>query len=226
MDFVEILIMGKKYRVPSEITVQKAMEYAGFQIIRGCGCRGGVCGACAILYRMPEGYKIRTALACVTTVLEGMTILNIPYFPSQKAIYKIEKIEPTADSIVKLYPEIARCMGCNTCTAMCPQEIQVMDVISAVLRDDIGEAAQLSVECVMCGLCAARCPGELSPHLIALLCRRFYGKYMFPPYQHVINRLAQLDSGEYDKEMDKLLKLTTKELREKYSKNQADKREI
>jgi heterodisulfide reductase subunit C len=226
MDFVEILIMGKNYRVPSEITVQKALEYAGFQIIRGCGCRGGVCGACAILYRTSGSYKIETALACTTPVLEGMTILNLPYFPSQKAIYKIEELEPTADTIVKLYPEIARCMGCNTCTAMCPQEIQVMEVISAVLRDDIGEAAQLSVECVMCGLCAARCPGELSPHLIALLCRRFYGKYMFPPYRHVIKRLAQLDSGEYDEEMDKLLKLTTKKLREEYSKTQADKREI
>lgn len=226
MDFVEIFIMGKRYRVPSELTVQRAMEYAGFRIIRGCGCRGGVCGACAVLYRTPESYKIKTALACVTVVQEGMTILNLPYFPSQKAIYQIEKLEPTAETIMKLYPEIARCMGCNTCTAMCPQEVKVMDVVTAALHGAIEEAAQLSVECVMCGLCAARCPGELSPHFIALLCRRFYGKHMFPPYRHVIKRIEQLDSGKYDEEMDKLLRLTKEELREEYSKAQTDKQVI
>ncbi len=226
MDFVEILIMGKKYRVPSELTVQKAFEYAGFQIIRGCGCRGGVCGACAIFYRTPGDFKIKTALACFTLVQEGMMILNLPYFPSKKAIYDLEKLTPVDATIIKLYPEMAKCVGCNTCTKMCPQNVPVMEVVAAALRGDIEKAAKLSVECVMCGLCTARCPGELSPHYIALLTRRLHGKYMIPPYTHVINRLKQLDSGEYNGDMDKLMNLTTEDLREEYKKSQADKRVI
>ena len=91
MDIVDIFIMGKRYGVPSDLTVQKAMEYAGFHIIRGCGCRGGVCGACAMVYRTPESHKIKTALACVTQVEEGMTIFNLPYFPSQKAVEMFTK---------------------------------------------------------------------------------------------------------------------------------------
>ena len=226
MEFVDIFIMGKKYSVPSELTVQKAFEYVGFQIIRGCGCRGGVCGACAIFYRTGKDFKIKTALACVTLVQEGMMILNLPYFPSKKAIYNVEKLTPTGETIMKIYPEIARCLECNTCTKMCPQNVPVMEVVAAALRGDIEKAAKLSVECVMCGLCVARCPGELLPNYIALLCRRLYGRHMIPPYPHVINRLKQLDGGEYDEEMDRLLKFSSEELREEYKKSQGDKRVI
>ena len=52
-DLVPIFIMGKRYMVPSTLTIQKAFEYAGYQLIRGCGCRGGICGACATVYRTP-----------------------------------------------------------------------------------------------------------------------------------------------------------------------------
>jgi len=42
---IPIYIMGKKYEVPETLTIMKAMEYAGFQFLRGCGCRAGICGA-------------------------------------------------------------------------------------------------------------------------------------------------------------------------------------
>ncbi len=221
---IPIYIMGKKYLVPSELTVQRAMEYAGFRLIRGCGCRGGACGACAIIYRVPGSYKIKTALACITLVQEAMYILNIPYFPSQKASYDIDFLEPNEDTIFSLYPEIGRCVCCNTCTKMCPQNIPVMDVIACAMRGDLKQAAKLSLECVMCGLCASRCPGELSPHYIALLCRRIYGKYILPRYTHVINRIRQLENGEYNERMKELLQLNPGELKEEYGKAQGDKR--
>ena len=39
-DLVTISVMGEAYQVPKELTIMKAMEYAGFRFIRGCGCRG------------------------------------------------------------------------------------------------------------------------------------------------------------------------------------------
>jgi ferredoxin len=226
MNFVNIYIMGKKFRVPSALTVQKAMEYSGFQIIRGCGCRGGACGACATVYRVPGGNELKTGLACVTLVQDGMMLVNIPYFPTNKPQYDLEKISPSVESIVGIYPEIAKCMGCNTCTKTCPQNVLVMEVVSAALLGNIRKAAELSPECVMCGLCAARCPAGISPYQIALLCRRLYGRYILPPYPHVIARLEQLDRGEYDDAMIEIVRWDKEKLREEYKAAQADKKVI
>ena len=40
-EMVSVYIMGKEYRVPAELTIMKAMEYAGYKLVRGAGCRGG-----------------------------------------------------------------------------------------------------------------------------------------------------------------------------------------
>ena len=45
---VNVYLFGKKYSVPAELTIMRAMEYAGYQLVRGCGCRNGFCGACEI----------------------------------------------------------------------------------------------------------------------------------------------------------------------------------
>ena len=41
-EMVNIFLMGKKYEVPSNLTIMGAMEYAGYQLKRGCGCRSCV----------------------------------------------------------------------------------------------------------------------------------------------------------------------------------------
>ena len=226
MDFIEIFISGKSYPVPSQLTVLKATEYAGIQVVRGCGCRGGVCGACAIVYRLLNSYQICSGLACVTRVQDGMSILYLSNYPSYKAIYDLEKLQDHAQVITRLYPEITRCMGCNTCTSVCPQEVKVMEIISAILEGMIEKAAELSARCVMCGLCSAKCPAQLSPHNMAILCRRLNGKFILPKYPHVMKRLEQLQSGIYDTEMDALLKLDIDSLSQEYKKAQNDKQLI
>ena len=35
---VNIFLFGKKYEVPENLTIMTAMEYAGYQLVRGCGC--------------------------------------------------------------------------------------------------------------------------------------------------------------------------------------------
>ena len=42
---VNVYLFGKLYRVPDNLTIMRAMEYAGYQLVRGCGCRNGFCGA-------------------------------------------------------------------------------------------------------------------------------------------------------------------------------------
>lgn len=59
---IPVFVMGKRYMVPETLTIMKAMEYAGFKFIRGCGCRGGICGACATVYRKAGDYKLHSGL--------------------------------------------------------------------------------------------------------------------------------------------------------------------
>ena len=51
-DMINVYLYGKKYEVPSNLTIMEAFEYAGYQLVRGCGCRNGFCGACATIYRI------------------------------------------------------------------------------------------------------------------------------------------------------------------------------
>ena len=38
---VNVFLFGKQYSVPADLTIMRAMEYAGYQLVRGCGCRNG-----------------------------------------------------------------------------------------------------------------------------------------------------------------------------------------
>ena len=68
---VNVFIMGKQYKVPASLTIMKAFEYAGYKLIRGCGCRNGFCGACATVYRIKGDRELKVCLACSTQVEEG-----------------------------------------------------------------------------------------------------------------------------------------------------------
>jgi formate hydrogenlyase subunit 6/NADH:ubiquinone oxidoreductase subunit I len=214
---VEIFVMGKKYRVPDSLTIMKALEYAGYKYIRGCGCRGGFCGACATVYRVPGDYKLHVALACQEVVQNGMYIAHIPFYPADKEKYDVNELAPTAQSVLKHYPTVYRCVSCNTCTKACPQEIQVMDYIQAALRGDIAKAADISFACIMCGLCASRCPAEIPQFNVGILARRLYSKYIAPPAAHLAERLKEIEEGKFKTEIEKLMKMGREELQELYN---------
>jgi ferredoxin len=216
-DLITIYIMGKRYEVPNNLTIMKAMEYAGYRFIRGCGCRGGFCGACGTVYRTKDDYKLKAGLACQTVVEDGMYLTQIPFFPANKAIYDLEELKPTAEQVIKLYPEIFRCVSCNTCTKICPQDIEVMNYVNAALRGDISKTADLSFDCIMCGLCAARCPSEIVQYNVGILCRRLYGRHVAPPARHLEDRVAEVDEGKFDSALDDLIKADEKKLRKLYN---------
>jgi succinate dehydrogenase/fumarate reductase-like Fe-S protein len=212
-----IYIMGKRYDVPRELTIMKALEYAGYRLVRGVGCRGGFCGACGTVYRTEGDYKIKVGLACQAIVEDGMYLTQIPFFPANKSNYDITEAEPTAEEILKEYPELYRCVACNTCTKSCPQDLEVMDYVQAALRGDIAKTADLSFDCIMCGLCAARCPAEIVQYNVGLLARRLYGRYVAPKANHVENRVREIKEGKFDGKMNELTAMDETELKKLYA---------
>ncbi|MFC1938569.1 4Fe-4S dicluster domain-containing protein [Chloroflexota bacterium] len=214
---VPVFIMGKRYEVPESLTIMKAMEYAGFRLIRGCGCRGGVCGACATVYRKPGDYKIYAGLACQTVVEPGIYLTQIPFYPANRASYRYEELKPVPEEIFKRYPELFRCVACNACTKICPMDIEVMDAVSALKQGDIKKVAELTFDCIQCGLCASRCFGELPKYHIFQLARRIYGAKMLPKAEH-LKAAVQVVTKEkrYDKMLKSLMQMGEEELRQAY----------
>ena len=211
-----VFIMGKAHEVPSDATIMGAIEYAGYQIKRGAGCREGFCGACATVYRLPGDYKIYTGLACTTIVEDGMWLSQLPTFPAQKATYDLNRLEPNVATFQRLYPEVFRCVACNTCTKACPQDLEVMDYIQAAMRGDIEKVMDLSFDCLSCGLCALRCPAEIVQYNVGLLARRLYGKYLSKKSKQLKKRIREVKNHKYDKEYKDMIKMDKDKLKKKY----------
>ena len=215
-NLIPIHIMGKQYMVPDTLTVMKAMEYAGYQLTRGCGCRGGICGACGLAFRLPGSYKIEVGLACQAMVQPNMYLAVLPFYPNKRGVHDVEKLKANADTFKALYPEVFKCVSCNTCTKSCPMSIEVMDYINAAMKGDVTTAAELSFDCVMCGLCTSRCPGETVQYNVGLLCRRLYSKHVVPKAKHLERRLAEIKAGKFDKELAALVKMAPADLKKLY----------
>lgn len=213
---IKIQLMGKEYEVPRGLTIMTAIEYAGYKLVRGVGCRAGFCGACPTMFRRAGDHRLHTALACQTVAEDGMCLVQMPHLPVVKKLYDLETITPGPNSILQHYPEVARCIACNTCTRSCPQGISVLDYIQAALRGDIERVATLSFDCIQCGICSSRCPVDIKHYPVGQLARRIYGKYITPPSAHLAERVAELETGRYDAEMDTLLNLPLPELRQRY----------
>ncbi len=218
----EIFILGQRYEVLEGLTILRAMEWAGFRLTRGVGCRGGFCGACGTVYRLRGDHRLQYALACQKVVEPGMVLGQIPFFPAQRADYDLATLEPVGETLLAFYPEILRCFGCNTCTKACPQEIDVLGYMSASIRGDLPAAAETSFDCIMCGLCTARCPAEIVPPNIALLARRLYGKYLAPPAEHLHNRVEAIEAGTFDKAIAELKTMPEAELHQRYEARQIE----
>ncbi len=223
---VTVYIMGKGYQVPEGLTIMKAMEYAGYRLVRGVGCRGGFCGACATVYRLPGDYRLYADLACQTTVVDGMYIAQLPSTPAQRAPYKLSELAPRGDVLVSLYPELARCVACNTCTKACPQKLEVMDAVQEALRGNIAKVAELTFDCVSCGLCAMRCPAEIAHYHVWQLARRLYGAYLAPRSEHLARRVEEMQRGAFREELDRLMRMSKEELVQAYKARDIEPEEL
>lgn len=220
--WVRIHIMGKAYDVPADATILTAIEYAGYRFIRGCGCRQGHCGACATIFRRKGEYKLQADLACQTRVEDGMELVQIPFTPAPKASYNIEDESYSGNVFFKYYPELARCVSCNTCTKACPQDLEVMDYIQAAIRGDFATTADESFDCIQCGMCALRCPAEIVQYHVAQLARRMYGRYGQPEPEHLTRRVVEIKQGKFEEVLDQLSHLNRKELEKRYAERERE----
>ncbi len=220
---VTVSFFGKPYRVPGNLTIMRAMEYAGYRLVRGCGCRGGFCGACATVYRVKGERELRFGLACSTKVRDEMIVATLPFFPMEREAYDIEKVRPAQSLMMQLYPEIYACVGCNACTKACPQGLSVMQYIAYAQRGEIEKCADASFDCVMCGICSARCPAGISHPQVAMLARRLNGKYLSPDCAHLRERVAEIREGKFEDLLDDLTARTDDDLRALYEARDIEK---
>ena len=222
-EMVNVYFYGKKYTVPADLTIMTAMEYAGYKLVRGCGCRHGFCGACATIYRIKGQQELKTCLACQTQVEEGMYVATLPFFPLVKQIYDIEKIKPTQQIMMQLYPEIYSCIGCNACTKSCTQGLNVMQYIAYAQRGEYAKCAEESFDCVMCGVCSSRCPAGISHPQVAELARRLTGKYIAPESEHLEKRVEEVKEGKFEALIENLMQKPLAELKELYNHREIEK---
>jgi len=214
--WVTIHIMGKPYRCPAALTVMQAMEFAGYRLTRGVGCRAGFCGACTTIYRTVGDYKLKTGMACQTRVEDGMYLVQLPFVPAEKPTYDIAKERRDIGTLFRYFPEVNRCVSCNACTKVCPQNIEVMDCIQALIRGDFKSASENSFDCIQCGLCAVRCPVDIVHYNVFQLARRLHAKHGVTSEPHLKKRVDEINQGKYNEELERTLKLSKEELVERY----------
>ena len=132
-------------------------------------------------------------------------------------LYDINKVEPTQQIMMQLYPEIYSCIGCNACTKACTQGLDVMQYIAYAQRGDFKKCAELSFDCVMCGVCSSRCPAGISHPQVAMLARRLNGKYLTPDAEHLKARVKEIYDGNFKDAMEAYMNKSDAEIREMYN---------
>lgn len=84
-------------------------------------------------------------------------------------------------SLVKLEPDVLKCMACGSCTASCTAgKFTITSVRSAILALQNGqekEALDMLKGCLLCGKCSMVCPRAINTrHLIISICKIYQEK--------------------------------------------------
>ena len=209
---VTVEIEGKPFQVPAGVTLIKAMWYAGKEVLRGAGCLGGFCGACATYYRTKDDPKVKTGLACSMAVEDGMSFSFMPAFPARKAIYNLPELKDPKQDLFELYPEAPLCRNCNACTEACPQKIDVREGVWKAVFGDFKAVSDMFMDCVMCGMCAPVCIADIAPNLVAVYASRAEGVHFTEKPEGLSTRIKKISDGQYQEEWDRILQLSDEEL--------------
>ena len=146
-----------------------------------------------------------------------MILAPIHSYPTNRPAYDVTRIGDPRRAVVDVFPEVLKCLGCNACNKICPQSIDVMGYVAAIIAGDLERASDLSFDCIHCGLCATTCPAEISQHNAALLARRVYARHLVRGSENVQKRTAELRAGTYTAELKKLASSSEDELKKLYA---------
>lgn len=83
--------------------------------------------------------------------------------------------------LVKLEPDILKCMACGSCTASCTAgkftKTSVRSAILALQNGQEKEALDMVKGCLLCGKCSMVCPRAINTrHLIISICKIYQEK--------------------------------------------------
>ena len=98
-----------------------------------------------------------------------------------------------------------------------------MQYIAYAQRGDFEKCAEESFDCVMCGVCSSRCPAGITHPQVGLLARRLTGKYLAPETQHLLDRVAEIESGNCEEALRDIMNKTAEELKEMYNNRDFEK---
>lgn len=160
---------------------------------------------------MKGDYKLYGDLACQTTVQDGMYIAQLPFTPAERPAYRLEELQARGETLLALFPELARCVACNTCTKACPQKLEVMDAVQAALRGHPrGGRAHLRLR-LLRALHDALPGGDLPPPRLAARPAAQQG-LPHPRAPHVAQRVEEVRAGKFKAELDRLMAMPKEEL--------------
>ena len=217
---VTVYFDGKPHEVREGDTLLTAMEQAGYDLVKGVGCRQGFCGACPTLYRKvtkdSQG-DVCFGLACQTKAEEGMQATPMPTFPLNRQTYDITSLQPTKTVLQEVFPEITDCIECELCTNSCPRGLEVMDYIKAARQGDLEQCAALSYNCVSCNICSTRCPANISQPQVGNLSRRLVSLYVSKESKHLTQRVNDIQNGEFDFLMKEIMEKSNEEMTQLYN---------
>ncbi len=200
-----ITVDGASHTVPEGITVVQAMWRIGREMTKDVGCLGGACGACAISVRFVGRFDNQCYLACQTAVEDGMTIAFMPSDTSKKVLAPLPETKPSGQELFQYYPETRRCVGCRSCSMVCPVGIDAMGGVRAAITGQHQEVAEKFEACVMCGLCAAVCGAGIRPHRVGAYTRRLVGAFHEKNADQLSERIKEIASGRYQDEWHEAL---------------------
>ena len=98
-----------------------------------------------------------------------------------------------------------------------------MQYIAYAQRGEYEKCAEESFDCVMCGVCSSRCPAGITHPQVGLLARRLTGKYLAPETQHLLDRVAEIESGNCEAALKDIMNKTAEELKEMYNNRDFEK---
>ena len=212
------------YRVPAGRTILSALEMAGLGLIRGVGCRGGVCGACGVLYRIRGSNELTAALMCQEEVQADMEILPLPHIPQKKARHDLSAAAGDAPgyAVLNHYQEVNNCIMCRECSRICPVGIDVLSYVGMIQRRDLKGAARESFTCVQCGICVLRCPSRISQPNAALAARRYHGRFEEARAEHLARALEKRHSGRYEPILRRLRRMEPEAFQALYQRRERE----